>query len=161
MRFFYGVALGAGDGAAIDTLGFTQIGSEISIPAVTDSDAHLSGSVDVSSVPAGSTIWVDFTYTGEVDDGQEFMLDNISVTAGLEDTTAPTLSDFGPLTGTSFPLTFSGPNGQNYKVLSSTNVALPLASWTALTNGTFGAGPVTCTDTSATNVQQFYRIRSP
>ncbi|MCX6876963.1 MAG: hypothetical protein NTW21_24585 [Verrucomicrobia bacterium] len=77
MRFFYGVALAAGDGADIDTLGFTQIGSTISIPAVTTTDAHRSGSVDVSSVPAGATIWVDFTYTGTVDDGQVFMLDNI------------------------------------------------------------------------------------
>ena len=85
MRFFYGVALGAADGADIDTLGFTQIGSTINIPAVADGDAHLSGSVDVSSVPAGSTIWVDFTYTGAVDDGQEFMLDNISVTAAILD----------------------------------------------------------------------------
>ncbi|MCX6880151.1 MAG: hypothetical protein NTW21_41065, partial [Verrucomicrobia bacterium] len=77
MRFFHGVSLAATDGADIDTLGFTQIGSTIGIPGVTSSDAHLSGSVDVSSVPAGATIWVDFTYTGNVDDGQEFMLDNI------------------------------------------------------------------------------------
>jgi autotransporter-associated beta strand protein len=73
----------------------------------------------------------------------------------------PTISSFGPLTGTSFPLTFSGPSGQSYQVLTSTNVALPLTNWTALTSGTFGASPVTYTDTSATNKQQFYRIQSP
>ena len=73
----------------------------------------------------------------------------------------PSLVGFGPLSGTSFPLTFSGPNGQSYQVLSSTNVNLPMASWTVLTNGTFGASPVTCTDTGATNTQQFYRIMSP
>ena len=73
----------------------------------------------------------------------------------------PTLSGFGPLSGTSFPLTFSGPSGQTYKVLSSTNVALPLGSWTVLSSGTFGANPATFTDTSATNTQQFYRIKSP
>jgi hypothetical protein len=72
------VSLAVGEGVDIDTLGFTQIGSTISIPGVTTSDAHLSGSVDVSSVPAGATIWVDFTYTGTVNDGQEFMLDNIA-----------------------------------------------------------------------------------
>lgn len=74
---------------------------------------------------------------------------------------APTLVSFGPWSGGSFPLTFSGPNGQSYKVLSSTNVVLPLASWTVLTTGTFGASPVTFTDGSATNAQQFYRIQSP
>jgi hypothetical protein len=67
----------------------------------------------------------------------------------------------GPLSGTSFPLTFSGPSGQSYQVLTSTNIVLPLASWTVLTTGTFGASPVTYTDTSATNAQQFYRIVSP
>ena len=79
MRFFYGVSLAAGEGVDIDTLGFTQIGGTISIPGVTTSDAHLSGSVDVSSVPAGATIWVDVTYAGTVNDSQEFMLDNIVV----------------------------------------------------------------------------------
>jgi hypothetical protein len=75
--------------------------------------------------------------------------------------TPPVLSGFGPLTGSSFPLTFSGPNGQTYAVLTSTNVALPMASWTVLDSGTFGASPVTFTDTSVTNAQQFYRVKSP
>jgi hypothetical protein len=77
MRFFYGVALGASEGADIDTLGLTQIGSTVSIPALSGSDAFRSGSLDVSAVPAGSTIWVDFTHTG----GSCFLLDNIAVTA--------------------------------------------------------------------------------
>ncbi len=76
MRFFHGVSLAPGDGVDIDTLGFTQIGSTISIPAVSDSDASRSGSVDVSSVPAGSTVWVDFTHTGS----GNFLLDNVAVT---------------------------------------------------------------------------------
>jgi hypothetical protein len=78
--------------------------------------------------------------------------------------TSPTLSGFGPLSGTSFPLTFSGPSGQSYQVLSSTNVARPLAGWTVLKSGTFGVGGPTSTnytDTGATNKQQFYRIQSP
>lgn len=75
--------------------------------------------------------------------------------------TPPVLSSFGPLTGSSFPLTFSGPSGQTYKVLASTNVALPIASWMQLTSGTFGASAVTYTDTAATNTARFYRIVSP
>jgi hypothetical protein len=46
-------------------------------------------------------------------------------------------------------------------VLTSTNVALPMANWTVLTSGSFGASPVTYTDTGATNAQRFYRIQSP
>ena len=79
MRFFYGVSVGIGDGADIDTLGFTQIGGTTNIPGVTTSDAYLSGSLDVSSVPVGSTIWIDFTHAS----GNEFMIDNISVTATI------------------------------------------------------------------------------
>jgi hypothetical protein len=73
----------------------------------------------------------------------------------------PTLISYGPLSGTSFPLTFSGPGSQSYKVLRSADVALPLSSWAVLATGTFGASPVTFVDTSATNAQQFYRIQSP
>jgi autotransporter-associated beta strand protein len=75
--------------------------------------------------------------------------------------TPPVLSSFGPWHNGAFPLTFSGSSGQTYEVLMTTNLALPLADWTVLTNGTFGANPVNYTDTSATNAQRFYRIVSP
>jgi autotransporter-associated beta strand protein len=73
---------------------------------------------------------------------------------------SPTLRINGPLSNGSFPLMFSGPNGQPYEVLTSTDVSLPLASWTVLTTGTFGAVPVAYTDTTATNVARFYRVVS-
>jgi hypothetical protein len=73
----------------------------------------------------------------------------------------PMVVSYGPLSGTSFPLTFRGTSGQSYAVLTSTNVALPLTNWMVLASGTFGATPVTFTDTSATNAQQFYRLQSP
>ena len=74
---------------------------------------------------------------------------------------APTWSGYGPWNGTSFPLVFSGPNGQTYRVLTSTNASLPMAGWTQLTNGTFGASPIVFTDSAATNSARFYRIASP
>lgn len=72
----------------------------------------------------------------------------------------PTLRINGSLSSGSFPLMFSGPNGQPYEVLTSTDVSLPLASWTLLMNGTFGAAPVAYTDTTATNSARFYRVVS-
>lgn len=75
--------------------------------------------------------------------------------------TPPAVSGYGPLSGSSFPLTFSGPNGQSYKVYFSTNVSLPLSSWTVLTSGTFGSTPVTYMDNNATNSHGFYRVGSP
>ena len=97
-------------------------------------------------------------YPGSGSYDVEFDDVRLTATSGL---TPPVLSGYGPLSGTSFPLTFSGPSGQSYQVLSSTNVALPLASWSVLDSGTFGASPVNYTNTSATNALEFYRIQSP
>ncbi len=72
-----------------------------------------------------------------------------------------TVASFGPLNGATFPLTFSGPNGQGYQVLRSPNVSLPQASWTVLASGVFGPAPAAFTDTNATGAQHFYRIKSP
>ncbi len=72
----------------------------------------------------------------------------------------PTLHINGTLNSGSFPILFSGPNGQPYEVMTSTDVSLPLSSWTPLTSGTFGDDPVAYTDTAATNSSRFYRILS-
>jgi hypothetical protein len=85
----------------------------------------------------------------------------VSFAAGTPPISAPAILTVGPRTGASFPLTFTGPAGQTYKILFSTNVTLPRPNWTTLNSGTFGANPVTYTHTSATNGQQFYRIESP
>ena len=108
--------------------------------------------IDGVEMPAG-------TYTGGSGDWIQGT-GVLTVTSG-GGATQPVLSGYGPLTGTSFPLTFSGTSGQSYEVLTSTNVALPLSSWTVLTSGTFGASPVIFTATGATNTQQFYCIKSP
>jgi autotransporter-associated beta strand protein len=80
-------------------------------------------------------------------------------TAVLSVVTGPTLT--APVLSGERPLTFSGPSNQTYEVLSTTNLTLPLADWTVLTNGTFGATPVVYTDTTATNKTKFYLIKSP
>ena len=90
-----------------------------------------------------------------VSDGNSLMVHYTALLA------PPTLSNYGPWSNGSFPLVFSGPSGQTYQVLTSTNLSLPMTSWTQLTNGTFGAGPVSYTDTTAANGAGFYRIVSP
>ncbi|MCX6896381.1 MAG: Ig-like domain repeat protein, partial [Verrucomicrobia bacterium] len=72
----------------------------------------------------------------------------------------PTVSGVAVVAG-SFQLTFTGPAGQTYQVLSSTNVALPLASWTPVSSGTFGGSAVTYTNATPTDAQRFYRVKSP
>jgi hypothetical protein len=92
VRFFYGAGGGAGEGVDIDTLGLTQIGSTVSIPTHGGSDQFRSGSVDVSSVSAGSTIWMDFTRTSGW-----FLIDNVSVTANVPEPSTTALLGLGGL----------------------------------------------------------------
>ena len=82
-------------------------------------------------------------------------------TLAVISSSVPVLSGVASLSGSSFSMSFSGLNGQGYSVLMTTNLALPLADWTRLTNGTFGATLVDFTDTHATNAARFYRIVSP
>ena len=75
---------------------------------------------------------------------------------------SPTVGSTASLGGGGFQLTFSGPAGEAFKVIASTDLTIPIANWTVLTNGTFGAGSVTFTDTTATNYpQQYYLITAP
>ena len=75
--------------------------------------------------------------------------------------TMPVLNSSASLTAGVFNLSFSGPNGQSYRVLETTNITLPLTNWLALTNGVFGTGAVNFADPTATNLQRFYRVTSP
>lgn len=63
--------------------------------------------------------------------------------------------------GVGLVLAFSGPAGQSYEVLSSTNLLLPLGSWTVEASGFLGAGATTFTNSAPTDAQHFYRIKSP
>jgi hypothetical protein len=52
--------------------------------------------------------------------------------------------------------------GGTYKVLTSTNVALPVTNWTLVTSGTFDAnGNFASTNSAATNKQQFFMLQVP
>lgn len=74
---------------------------------------------------------------------------------------APVLSRTVSRSAAGFGMSFTGVNGQSYRVLTSTNLTLPLTNWLALTNGVFGAGQINFLDIGATNQHQFYRVTSP
>ncbi len=60
-----------------------------------------------------------------------------------------------------FQLTFAGPVGQTYNILSSESLTLPESQWMPINRGTFGGTNVIFTDPSATNPAEFYLIESP
>jgi uncharacterized repeat protein (TIGR02543 family) len=117
-------------------LGLTQIGSTVSIPALSGSDAFRSGSLDVSAVPAGSTIWVDFTHTG----GSAFLIDNIATLAGST-TTYTVTYDGNTNTGGDPPVDGSSPyaTGATVTVLGNTGSLVKtdytFTGWNTLASG--------------------------
>jgi hypothetical protein len=61
-----------------------------------------------------------------------------------------------------FNLNFTGPAGQSYSIHASTNLALPRASWTVISTGTFGFDPAVIEDPISTNSsQRFYFVSMP
>ncbi|MBC8094240.1 MAG: PKD domain-containing protein, partial [Akkermansiaceae bacterium] len=56
----------------------------------------------------------------------------------------------------------NGPAGVGYRILSSTNLALPLASWTTVYTSAFAAdGTYSYTNSPLTNAASFFRLVSP
>jgi fibronectin-binding autotransporter adhesin len=89
---------------------------------------------------------------------------NGTITAGVVSTTPaqPYLTSVS-LSGTS--LIISGTNGTasvEFEVLSSTNIALPLANWTSIATNTFNSGNFSVTNTVDSGTSQsFYMLRVP
>jgi len=70
---------------------------------------------------------------------------------------------FSPMliSNSAFGFSFSGPGGQSYRVLASTNVALPVSNWWTLSTGTFGTGAVIYSESLTDSAQKYFRIGSP
>jgi hypothetical protein len=62
--------------------------------------------------------------------------------------------------GGQITFSFTGPNGQGYRLLGSADLSLPLSNWTVLASGVFGDALVNFTD-SAASTQRFYQLVSP
>jgi len=73
----------------------------------------------------------------------------------------PVISGGTMLNGGNFQLAFSGPEGQPYKVMTTTDLTQP-GSWTVISTGVFGAVLAVFTDTNApSQPDRFYRVVSP
>lgn len=78
----------------------------------------------------------------------------------VEAYTPPILSGGKITANGGFQISFSGPAGQPYRVLTTTNLSDP-ASWTAAQSGIFGTEPVVFTDATVAGLARFYRVVSP
>ncbi len=73
----------------------------------------------------------------------------------------PRFNGDAQLSGGKLAFNFSGPLGQTYRVLGSTNLFQPIDQWPTLGSGIFGASAASFSESSLTNTQNFYRIVSP
>jgi len=168
--------LGDGSGAITTNRFSVASGGMISAASLTVSGKSLISIMD-SSLPLGTNTLLTYTGTiGGAGFGGFALVSSPVVPAGagayLRNTGAalqlvvaplivPTLNKSVSKSGGAFGLSFTGVNGQSYRVLSSTNLTSPLTNWWTLTNGLFGAGQIDFTDANATNGEQFYRVTSP
>jgi phospholipase C len=73
----------------------------------------------------------------------------------------PTVSGAKLLPNGYFQFSYTGPTGQPYKVMTSTNLANP-AGWTVVASGSFGAQATNFADSNVTSQStRFYRLVSP
>lgn len=74
----------------------------------------------------------------------------------------PQFSSFATGVGGSFTASGTGPVGESYRILATTNLALPPAAWQPVSTGIFVGGVFTFTDAQSSNhPSRFYRVASP
>jgi len=76
--------------------------------------------------------------------------------------TPPSMSGPSRLTDGNFGFTLNGATGQQYSIFGTTNVALPMSSWSLLQSGTLPSSSYLYRDLTATNyLQRYYRTSTP
>jgi fibronectin-binding autotransporter adhesin len=109
-------------------------------------------SLSLGTLPAG--------YAGNLVDDSANSLISLMITSAPA--RPPVINTIGVVGG---QIVISGTNGvatTNYYVLTSTNIALPLASWTPLATNTFdGSGNFSFTNGAPVDPQRFYLLRIP
>jgi hypothetical protein len=148
------------DGTTVATL----TGTAVLIGAVTGDDVSLITSNVIASfadpnVGTNKPVTVTgYAVTG-ADQGNYVLAQPTGLTANIL-TQPPMFTGISVVSG-NMQITFTGPLGANYNLLSSPDLTMPVSQWTVVTNGTFGTGSVTVQDSTTNSAQRFYMIAVP
>ncbi len=83
----------------------------------------------------------------------------LRVTGGVE---RPQVASFRRTSDGNFQFSGTGPGTAAYRILATTNVALPLTNWVQISSGNFIGGAFSFTDLNATNYpRRFYSVVTP
>jgi len=139
-------------------------GTAVLIGAVTGDDVSLITSNVIASfadpnVGTNKPVTVTgYAVTG-ADQGNYVLAQPTGLTANIL-TPPPMFTGISVVSG-NMQITFTGPLGANYNLLSSPDLTMPVSQWTVVTNGTFGTGSVTVQDSTTNSAQRFYMIAVP
>ena len=130
--------------------------------------ANLTASFNTNTVTGAGSATLTVTASSAVTPGS-YTLNVTGANDGLTHTSSvslfvlgtPSLNPVATGHAGTFAFSFSGPNGQTYHILCSTNLALPWTQWSVVTNGVFGSGPSYFTNPATTNSRMYYRVKSP
>ncbi|MCX6893043.1 MAG: autotransporter-associated beta strand repeat-containing protein [Verrucomicrobia bacterium] len=74
----------------------------------------------------------------------------------------PQLTQYSMASNGGFTLSGTGPDGQSYRILAATNLALALSNWSTIATGVFNGGVFQFTDLPSTNqTTRFYDVVTP
>jgi phospholipase C len=127
--------------------------------SVNGSNSYLLAAHSTNLVNAGSETnngFYDMTVTASADAAfvRRFL-------GRVEAYTLPRVTSQSVAADGSFQVSFTGPAGQPYRLLATTNL-LDAAGWVSLAASTFGTEPVVYTDSNASSrPMRFYRVSSP
>jgi alpha-L-arabinofuranosidase len=145
------------DGTTVATLS----GTTVLLGVITGDDVSLITSNAIASFAdsnVGTNIPVTVTgyaVTG-ADAGNYVLAQPVGLAANII-TPPPVFTGISIVSGNA-QITFSGPVGANYTLLSSPDLSVPVSQWTVAATGTFASGPVTIPDSVANSTQKFYVI---
>ncbi len=152
------VVICSGTGTTIALTG--QTGNIIQWRSSTDGENWSDIASTVNPLPTG-TLTQTTEYQAVVQSGACGTANSSVATVNVNALVAPALTGVQKPNATTIQLNFSGPQGQSYQILESSDLLKPAASWNVLTSGSFGEGVVTYNDTNATDQARFYLITSP
>jgi hypothetical protein len=135
-------------GAALSTGNYTVISTGVA--------GSVAGSAPSAVTVSGSGLATGATASLQISGGQL----NLIVSGGTP--TQPHITNIS-LSGTSLVITgTNAPSGNQYNILTSTNLLLPLSQWTVLPTNTFGGSSFSITNTvNPLFPRSFYLIRMP
>jgi len=110
---------------------------------------------------AGLLAGTSYTYNVQATNAVAVSESSLPASATTYAPAVPTLKGAGSVSNGMYGFSFSGTNGQCYRVLAATNLMVPISNWMVLTSNLFGAGAVNYFDSVSSNPQRFYRIVSP